>query len=170
MNRTCQIGHFGNRTCLNRLFGNQTLPNWILRILFCFDFYLAEFLSYCILSTFRCRRHFVFIWKLIGGLIYVIFPQNHILAFCSVPARPMWTKSSTIKRLDHTNKLVNVFLKFSKNGPLPVGVEGQILLEIWSKIRVLASNSKSVSRINTKSYMDMHCIHIMCLSHIKISL
>ena len=70
----------------------------------------------------------------------------------------MWTKIGTVKQLDHRNKPVTAFLKFSKNGPLPVGVKGPIWLEIWCKIRVLASNSKSVSRINTKSYMNMHCI------------
>ena len=93
---------------------------------------------------------------------YLILTRNHVLACHSDLAGPMWTKIGTVKQLDHRNKPVTAFLKFSKNWPLPVGVKGQIWLEIWSKIRVLASNSKSVSRINTKSYMDMHCIHIMC--------
>ena len=58
----------------------------------------------------------------------LILTQNHVLACHSDSAGPMWTKIGTVKQLDHRNKPVTAFLKFSKNGPLPVpvGVKGQI--------------------------------------------
>ena len=49
--------------------------------------------------------------------------RNHVLACHSDSAGPMWTKIGTVKQLDHRNKPVTAFLKFSKNGPLPVGVK-----------------------------------------------
>ena len=56
----------------------------------------------------------------------LIWTRNHVLACHSDSAGPMWTKIGTVKQLDHGNKPVAAFLKFSKNGPLPVGVKGQI--------------------------------------------
>jgi hypothetical protein len=47
----------------------------------------------------------------------------------------MWTKIGTIKQLDPTNKLVNAFLKFSKNEPLPVGVDGQMAAENTQNVK-----------------------------------
>jgi len=48
------------------------------------------------------------------------------LSFGSGKSDAMWKKMGTIKLLDPTNKLVNAFLKFSKNGPLPVEVKDRI--------------------------------------------
>ena len=41
----------------------------------------------------------------------LIWPRNHVLACCSDPAGPIWTKIGTVKQLDPGNKPVTAFLQ-----------------------------------------------------------
>ena len=41
----------------------------------------------------------------------LILPQKHVLACCSDPAGPIWTKIGTVKQLDPGNKPVTAFLQ-----------------------------------------------------------
>jgi hypothetical protein len=46
-----------------------------------------------------------------------IWPRNHVLPSRSDPARPIWPKIGTSKRLNPINKYVKAFLKFRKIWP-----------------------------------------------------
>ena len=56
-------------------------------------------------------------WRGQSSKFDLILPRNHVLACCSDPAGPIWTKIGTVKQLDTKNKLVMYFFENSQNWP-----------------------------------------------------